>query len=95
MLTRSLYQESLETRKESKENVNQPLDMDIIRKIGHTDIVEVTTPVPITCHDCKSRFFSNFRALNNYTIANRYPIPRITNSLDKLVKAKYLTKMNS
>ncbi|MBW0517965.1 hypothetical protein O181_057680 [Austropuccinia psidii MF-1] len=95
MLTRSLYQEILETRKEIEKNFNQPLDIDVIRKIGHTDIVEVTTPVLITCHDFKYRLFSYFRALNNYTKADRYPILRITNSQDKLAKEKYLTKMES
>ncbi|MBW0473230.1 hypothetical protein O181_012945 [Austropuccinia psidii MF-1] len=35
-----------------------------------------------------------FRALNNYTKAERYPIPRITHALDKLEKAKYINKMD-
>ncbi|MBW0467052.1 hypothetical protein O181_006767 [Austropuccinia psidii MF-1] len=35
----------------------------------------------------------DFRALNNYTKADRYLIPRIPHALDKLVKAKYITKM--
>ncbi|MBW0552323.1 hypothetical protein O181_092038 [Austropuccinia psidii MF-1] len=34
------------------------------------------------------------RALNNYTNADRYPIPMICHALDKLVKSKYLTKMD-
>ncbi|MBW0499906.1 hypothetical protein O181_039621 [Austropuccinia psidii MF-1] len=36
----------------------------------------------------------DFRALNNYTKADRYPIPRIPHALDKLSKAKYITKMD-
>ncbi|MBW0517741.1 hypothetical protein O181_057456 [Austropuccinia psidii MF-1] len=36
----------------------------------------------------------DFRALNDYTKADRYPIPRIPNSLDKLAKAKHITKMD-
>ncbi|MBW0477539.1 hypothetical protein O181_017254 [Austropuccinia psidii MF-1] len=94
MLRRPPYPESLQTRKEIKKHSNELLDMDVIRKIGHNEIVEITTPVLITWHDGKYRLCGDFRALNNYTKADRYPIPRITHSLDKLVKAKYITKMD-
>ncbi|MBW0472108.1 hypothetical protein O181_011823 [Austropuccinia psidii MF-1] len=67
--------------------------MDVIRKIGHNEIVEITTPVLITCNDGNSTLCGDFRALNNYTKADRYPIPRIPHALDKLPKAKYITKM--
>ncbi|MBW0463627.1 hypothetical protein O181_003342 [Austropuccinia psidii MF-1] len=62
--------------------------------IRHNEIVDITTPVLITWHDSKSRLCGDFRALNNYTKADRYPIPRIPHALDKLEKAKYITKMN-
>ncbi|MBW0523180.1 hypothetical protein O181_062895 [Austropuccinia psidii MF-1] len=68
--------------------------MDVIRKIGHNEIVEITTPVLITWNDGKSRLCGDFRALNNYTKSDRYPIPRIHHSLDKLAKGKYITKMD-
>ncbi|MBW0541646.1 hypothetical protein O181_081361 [Austropuccinia psidii MF-1] len=68
--------------------------MDVISKIGHNEIVKITTPVLITCHDGKSRLCGDFRALNNYTKADRYPIPRVPHALDKLAKAKYITKMD-
>ncbi|MBW0492451.1 hypothetical protein O181_032166 [Austropuccinia psidii MF-1] len=68
--------------------------MDFIRKVGHKEIVEITTPVCITWNDGKSRLCGDFRALNNYTNADRYPIPRITHALHKLAKAKYITKTN-
>ncbi|MBW0567967.1 hypothetical protein O181_107682 [Austropuccinia psidii MF-1] len=66
-----------------------------IRRIGHNEIVEITTPVLITWHDGKSRLRGDFRALNNYTKDDRYPIPRIPHALDKLAKYKYITKMDS
>ncbi|MBW0505242.1 hypothetical protein O181_044957 [Austropuccinia psidii MF-1] len=94
MLRRPPYPESLETRKEIEKHINELLDMDVIRKIGHNEIVEITTPVLITWHDGKSRLCGDFRALNNYTKADRYPIPRIPHALDKLAKAKYITKMD-
>ncbi|MBW0592262.1 hypothetical protein O181_131977 [Austropuccinia psidii MF-1] len=94
ILRRPPYPASLETRKEIEKHINELLDMDVTRKIGHNEIVEITTPVLITWHDGKSRLCGDFRALNNYTKADRYPIPRIPHSLDKLVKAKYITKMD-
>ncbi|MBW0486817.1 hypothetical protein O181_026532 [Austropuccinia psidii MF-1] len=68
--------------------------MDVIRKIGHNEIVEITTPVLISWHDGKSILCGDFRTLNNYTKADRYPIPRTPHALDKLAKAKYITKMD-
>ncbi|MBW0466993.1 hypothetical protein O181_006708 [Austropuccinia psidii MF-1] len=61
---------------------------------GHDEIVEITTPVLITWNDAKSRLCGDFRALNNYTKADRYPIPRIPHALEKLEKAKYIIKMD-
>ncbi|MBW0486754.1 hypothetical protein O181_026469 [Austropuccinia psidii MF-1] len=94
MLRRPPYPASLQTRKEIEKHINELLDMDVIRKIGHNKIVEITTPVLITWHDGKYRLCGDFRALNNYTKADRYLIPRIPHSLDKLAKAKYITKMD-
>ncbi|MBW0493167.1 hypothetical protein O181_032882 [Austropuccinia psidii MF-1] len=94
MLRRPPYPASLETRKEIEKHIIELLDMDVIRKIGHNEIVEITTPVLITWHDGKCRLCVDFRAPNNYTKADRYPIPRIFHALDKLAKAKYITKMD-
>ncbi|MBW0566613.1 hypothetical protein O181_106328 [Austropuccinia psidii MF-1] len=80
MLRGPSYSESLETRKEIEKHINKILDMDVIRKIGHNEIVEIKTPVLITWHDGKSRFCGDFRALNNHKKADRYPIPRIPHS---------------
>ncbi|MBW0476664.1 hypothetical protein O181_016379 [Austropuccinia psidii MF-1] len=94
MLRGPPYPASLETRKEIEKHINELLEMDVIRKIGHNEIVEITTPVQITWHDGKSRLCADFGALNNYTKADRYPIQRISLALDKLAKAKYITKMD-
>ncbi|MBW0497869.1 hypothetical protein O181_037584 [Austropuccinia psidii MF-1] len=75
-------------------NINELLDMDVIRKIGLNEVVEILTPVLITWHDGKSRLCGDFRSLYNYPKAERYPIPRIPHSLDKLAKAKYITKID-
>ncbi|MBW0487536.1 hypothetical protein O181_027251 [Austropuccinia psidii MF-1] len=94
MLRKPPYPESLETRKEIKKHINELLDMDVIRKIGHNETVEITTPVLNTWNDGKSRLCGDLRALDNYTKADRYPIPRIPQALEKLAKAKYITKMD-
>ncbi|MBW0467561.1 hypothetical protein O181_007276 [Austropuccinia psidii MF-1] len=51
-------------------------------------------PQQVWKHDGKSRLCGDFRALNNYTKADRYPIPRIPHELEKLAKAKYITQMD-
>ncbi|MBW0488169.1 hypothetical protein O181_027884 [Austropuccinia psidii MF-1] len=94
MLRRPSFPASLETKKEIEKYINELLDMDIIKKIGHNEIVEIITSVLINWHYRKSRLCAGFRALNNYTKADRCPIPRIPHALDKLEKAKYITKMD-
>ncbi|MBW0583280.1 hypothetical protein O181_122995 [Austropuccinia psidii MF-1] len=94
MLRRPPFTESLETRKEIEKHINELPHMDVIRKIGQNEVVEINTPVLITCHDGKYRLCGDFRALNNYTKAGRCPITRISHSLDKLAKAKYITKID-
>ncbi|MBW0494837.1 hypothetical protein O181_034552 [Austropuccinia psidii MF-1] len=94
ILRRPTYLASLETRKEIEKHINELLYMDVIRKIGHNRIVEITTPELITWHDAKSSLCGDLGALNNYTKAARYPIPIIPHSLDKLAKAKYITNMD-
>ncbi|MBW0470298.1 hypothetical protein O181_010013 [Austropuccinia psidii MF-1] len=51
MLSRPPYPESLEPKKEIEKHINELLDMDVISKIGHNEIVEITTPVLITWHE--------------------------------------------
>ncbi|MBW0570098.1 hypothetical protein O181_109813 [Austropuccinia psidii MF-1] len=94
MLRKPPYPASLETRKEIEKHINELLEMYLIRKIGHNEKVEITTPVLINWLDGKSGLCGDFRALDNYTKADRYPIPRIPHALDKPAKAKYITKMD-
>ncbi|MBW0475122.1 hypothetical protein O181_014837 [Austropuccinia psidii MF-1] len=48
MLRNPPQPESLKNRKEIEKHINELLEMDVIRKIGHNEIVEITTPVLIT-----------------------------------------------
>ncbi|MBW0514127.1 hypothetical protein O181_053842 [Austropuccinia psidii MF-1] len=71
------------------------MDLGVLRKVGHNEQVEVTTPVIIAWNNGKSRMVGDFRALNTYTIPDRYPIPRIHETLTKLSQAKFITAMDS
>ncbi|MBW0461304.1 hypothetical protein O181_001019 [Austropuccinia psidii MF-1] len=48
LLRRPPYPASLETRKEIEKHINELLDMDVIRKIEHNEIVEIINTVLIT-----------------------------------------------
>ncbi|MBW0464383.1 hypothetical protein O181_004098 [Austropuccinia psidii MF-1] len=93
MLRRPPYPVIVETRKEIEKHINELLGINVIRKIGHNEIVEITTLVFITWHYGKYKLRGHLRALNNYTKADRYPIPMICHALDKLAKAHHLEKM--
>ncbi|MBW0504370.1 hypothetical protein O181_044085 [Austropuccinia psidii MF-1] len=71
------------------------MDLGVLRKVGHNEQVEVTKPVIITWHNGKSRMVGDFRALNTYTIPDRYPIPRIHETLTQLSQAKFITAMDA
>ncbi|MBW0487653.1 hypothetical protein O181_027368 [Austropuccinia psidii MF-1] len=94
MLRRPPYPASMGTRKEIEKQIKELLEIDVIRRIGHKEVVKITTSVLITWNDGKYRFCGDFRALNNYKKADRYPIPRIPHALEKLAKANYITKMD-
>ncbi|MBW0528943.1 hypothetical protein O181_068658 [Austropuccinia psidii MF-1] len=71
------------------------MKLGVLRKVGHNEEVEVTTPVIITCHNYISRMVGYFRALNTYTIPDRYAIPRIHETLTQLSKARFITSMDA
>ncbi|MBW0542063.1 hypothetical protein O181_081778 [Austropuccinia psidii MF-1] len=58
-------------------HIKELLDLGVIRKVGHNEEGEITTPVIVEWHDGNSRVFGDFRALNTYTVTDRYPIPKI------------------
>ncbi|MBW0530923.1 hypothetical protein O181_070638 [Austropuccinia psidii MF-1] len=94
MLRRPAYPASREARKEIEKHINELLEMYVIRKIGHNEIVKITIPFLITWYDGKYRLCGDFIGLNNYTKADRYPKPSILHALDKLPKSKYITKID-
>ncbi|MBW0500576.1 hypothetical protein O181_040291 [Austropuccinia psidii MF-1] len=71
------------------------MDLRVLRKVGHNEQVDVTTPVIITWNNGKSRIVGEFRALNTYTIPGRYPIPRTHETLTQLSQAKLIKAMDA
>ncbi|MBW0588937.1 hypothetical protein O181_128652 [Austropuccinia psidii MF-1] len=95
LLRRPAYPASPRAREALEVHIKELMDLGVLRKVGHNEQVEVTTHVIIAWHDGKSRMVGDFRALNTYTIPDRYPIPRIHETLTQLSQAKFITAMDS
>ncbi|MBW0577975.1 hypothetical protein O181_117690 [Austropuccinia psidii MF-1] len=78
------YPASPRAREALEVHIKEQMDLGVSRKVGPNEQVEVTTPVIITWNNRKSRMVRDFRALSTYTIADRYPIPRIQTTLTQL-----------
>ncbi|MBW0504672.1 hypothetical protein O181_044387 [Austropuccinia psidii MF-1] len=92
---RSAYPASPRAREALESHINELMKLGVLRKVGHNEDVEVTTPVIITWHNYKSRMADDFRALNTYTIPDRYTVPRIHETLTQLSKARFITSMDA
>ncbi|MBW0526728.1 hypothetical protein O181_066443 [Austropuccinia psidii MF-1] len=95
LLRRSAYPASPRAREALESQIHEIIKLGVLRKIVHNEEVEVTTPVIINLHKDKSRMVGDFRALNTYTIPERYSIPRIHESLTQLSKGKFITSMDA
>ncbi|MBW0576904.1 hypothetical protein O181_116619 [Austropuccinia psidii MF-1] len=85
LLRRPAYPESSKSREALETCIKKLLDLGVIRKVGHNEEVEITKPVIVAWHNGKSRMAGDLRALNTYTVPDRYPIPK-----SKLPLLKYL-----
>ncbi|MBW0578935.1 hypothetical protein O181_118650 [Austropuccinia psidii MF-1] len=95
VLRRPAYPASPRAREALEKHIQELIQLGVLRKVGHNEEVEVTTPVIIAWHNDKSRMVGDFRELNTYTVPDRYPIPRIQETLTQLSKAKYITSMDA
>ncbi|MBW0508280.1 hypothetical protein O181_047995 [Austropuccinia psidii MF-1] len=95
VLRRPAYPASPRAREALEKHIQELIQLGVLRKVGHNEEVEVTTPVIIAWHNDKSRMVGDFRALNTYTVPDRYPLPRIQETLTQLSKAKYITSMDA
>ncbi|MBW0523071.1 hypothetical protein O181_062786 [Austropuccinia psidii MF-1] len=71
------------------------LDLGVIRKVGHNEEVDITTPVIVALHNGKSRMVGDFRSLNTYTVPDRYPVPRILIALTQISQAVYMSTLDA
>ncbi|MBW0522577.1 hypothetical protein O181_062292 [Austropuccinia psidii MF-1] len=76
-------------------HIKELLDLGVIRKVGHNEEVEITTPVIVTWHNGKSRMVGEFRALNTYTVPDRYHLLKIQIALTQISEAVYISTMDS
>ncbi|MBW0532612.1 hypothetical protein O181_072327 [Austropuccinia psidii MF-1] len=94
LFIRPAYPARPRVREALESHINDLMKLGVLRNIEHNE-VEVTTPVIITWHNDRSRMVGDFRALNTYTIPDRYPIPRIHVTLTQLSKATLITSMDA
>ncbi|MBW0568551.1 hypothetical protein O181_108266 [Austropuccinia psidii MF-1] len=95
LLRRPAYPAIPRARESLEVHIKELMDLGVLRKVGHNEQVEVTTPVIIMFHNGKSRMVGDFRALSTCTIPDRYPIPRIHETSIQLSKAKFITAMDA
>ncbi|MBW0547297.1 hypothetical protein O181_087012 [Austropuccinia psidii MF-1] len=95
LLRRPAYPEIPKSREALENHIKELLDLGVISKAGHNEEVEITTPVIVAWHNGKSRMVKDFRALNTYTVPDRYPIPKIQISLTQISQAVYIATMDA
>ncbi|MBW0575921.1 hypothetical protein O181_115636, partial [Austropuccinia psidii MF-1] len=89
------YPASPRDRGALESHINELMKLGVLRTAGHNEKLGVTTPVIITWHNYRSRMVGDFRALNTYTIPDRYPIPRSHETLTQLYKERLITSMDA
>ncbi|MBW0578193.1 hypothetical protein O181_117908 [Austropuccinia psidii MF-1] len=95
LLRRPAYPASPKSREALEINIKELLYLGVIRKADHNEEVEITTPVIVAWHNGKSRIAGDFRALNAYTVPDRYPIPKIQIALTQISQAVYITTIDA
>ncbi|MBW0583133.1 hypothetical protein O181_122848, partial [Austropuccinia psidii MF-1] len=93
LLRRPAYPASPKSREALEAHIKELLDLGVIRKVGHNEEVEISTPVIVAWHNGKSRMVGDFKALSTYTVPERYPIPKIQTALTQISQAVYITTM--
>ncbi|MBW0528596.1 hypothetical protein O181_068311 [Austropuccinia psidii MF-1] len=95
LLRRPASPESPKSRESLEIHIKQLRDFGVIRKVGHNEEVETTTPVIVAWDNGKSRMAVDFSALNTHTVPDRYPIPKIQIALTLISQAVYITTMDA
>ncbi|MBW0556215.1 hypothetical protein O181_095930 [Austropuccinia psidii MF-1] len=95
LLRRPAYPESPKSREALEIHITELLNLGVIRKVGHNEEVEITTPVIVAWNNGKSRMVGDLRAMNTYTVPDRYPIPKIQIALTQISQALYISTMDA
>ncbi|MBW0484830.1 hypothetical protein O181_024545 [Austropuccinia psidii MF-1] len=95
LVRRPPYPSIPKSREALEINIKELLDVGVVRKVGNNEEVEITTPVIVAWHNVKSQMVEDFRALNTYTVPDRYPIPKIQISLTQISQAVYISTMDA
>ncbi|MBW0500514.1 hypothetical protein O181_040229 [Austropuccinia psidii MF-1] len=81
-------------RESLEKHIQDPIQLGVIRNVGHNEEVEVTTPAIIYWDNDQSRIAGDFRGMNTYTAPDRYQYSRIQKTLTQLLIAKDITSMD-
>ncbi|MBW0550632.1 hypothetical protein O181_090347 [Austropuccinia psidii MF-1] len=92
---RPAYPSTPKSREAPEIHLKELLDVDLIRKVGHNEEVEITTSIIVAWHNGKSRMVGDFRSLNTYTVPDRYPISKIQIALTQISQAVYISTMDA
>ncbi|MBW0527082.1 hypothetical protein O181_066797 [Austropuccinia psidii MF-1] len=93
LLRRPAYPASPSARAALKSHINELMILGVFRNVGHNEEVEVAMPVIIRWCNDGSGMVADFREFHTYTIPDRYPIPRIHETLTQLSKSEFITSM--
>ncbi|MBW0581095.1 hypothetical protein O181_120810, partial [Austropuccinia psidii MF-1] len=95
LLRRPAYPASPRSREALGNHIKELLYLGVMKKVGHNEEVEIITPVIVAWNNGKSRMVGDFRALNNYTVSDRYPIQKIQISLTQISQEVYITTIDA
>ncbi|MBW0520796.1 hypothetical protein O181_060511 [Austropuccinia psidii MF-1] len=95
LLRRPAYPASTKSSKALEIHIKELLHLGVIRKVGHNEEVEITTPVIVAWHNQKSRMVGEFRALNVDTVPDRYPMPKMQIALTQISQGVFISTMNA
>ncbi|MBW0515971.1 hypothetical protein O181_055686 [Austropuccinia psidii MF-1] len=95
LLRRPAYPESSKSREAPEIHIKVMLDLGVIRKVGHNEEVEITTPVIVTWQKEKSRMVGELIVLKAYTFPERCPTPKIQIFLTQISQAVYISTIDA
>ncbi|MBW0564430.1 hypothetical protein O181_104145 [Austropuccinia psidii MF-1] len=77
VIRRPAYPARHRAREALEKIIQELMQLGVLRKVGHNEEVEVTTPVITSGNNDKLRIVGDFRGLNTYTVPDRYPICKV------------------